>query len=280
MDYIIFDLEWNRLVKAVKTRCPDEIIQIGAVKYNSQMRCVGTFSRLIKPVLYKKIEKTVEKITGLDMTILKKDGVPFSKAIKEFKRFVGEDCVLMSWGAQDAKILRNNCTYFNPDIKLNFLKKYADVQRYVTHILSDGKNGGNQLGVKQAADLTKICYNEDLLHDALVDATISGMVFAKLFDANQFKKYIVDITSKNCNFKDVPVTNFENIKIDKRIFKIRCPECGRFARKKHGWRLDGNKFLSSYVCRKCKRQYICSVEVLRTYGNVIKYKKRIKSIKP
>lgn len=279
MNYIVFDLEWNRLVKAVKTRCPDEIIQIGAVKYNSQMKCIGTFSRLIRPVLYKKIESTVGNLTGLGMTVLKNDGIPFAKAIKEFKKFIGTDSVLMSWGAQDAKILRSNCLYFNPDVKLDFLKKFADVQRYVTHMLSSDTSGGNQLSVKLAADLTGISYNEALLHDALVDATISGMVFAKLYEPDKFKKYIVDASTKNCNFKDVPITDLNNKLVDKRIFKIRCPECGRYTRKKHGWFLSGSKFLSSHVCRKCRRQYICSVEILKTYGNVIKYKKRIKLAK-
>lgn len=52
--------------------------------------------------------------------MLKQDGVPFSKAIKEFKKFVGDDSVIMSWGAQDASILRSNCLYFNQDIKLTF----------------------------------------------------------------------------------------------------------------------------------------------------------------
>ncbi len=280
MNYIVFDLEWNRLVKAVKTRCPDEIIQIGAVKYNSQMKCTGTFSRLIKPVLYKKIDPMVGNLTGLEMAILKSDGIPFAKAIKEFKKFIGPDSILMSWGAQDAKILRSNCLYFNPDVKLTFLKSFADVQRYVTHALAGDKAGGNQLSVKFAADLTGIRYNEELLHDALVDATISGMVFAKLFEPDKFKKYIVDASTKNCTFKDVPIIDLNNKQVDKRIFKIRCPECGRYTRKKHGWYLNGSKFLSSHVCRKCKRQYICSVEILKTYGNIIKYKKRIKLAKP
>lgn len=279
MNYIIFDLEWNRLVKAVKTRCPDEIIQIGAVKYNSQMKCVGTFSRLIKPVLYKKIESTVGKLTGLDMTVLKNDGVLFAKAIKEFKKFIGTDSVLMSWGSQDVKILRSNCLYFNPDVKLNFLRRFADVQRYVTQMLSGDKSGGKQLSVKLAADLTDISYNEAMLHDALVDATVSGMVFAKLFAPDRFQTYIVDASAKNCVFKDVPITDLNNQLIDKQVFKIRCPECGRYTRKKHGWYLNGSKFLSSHVCRKCKRQYICSVEILKTYGNMIKYKKRIKLAK-
>jgi len=278
MNYIIFDLEWNRLVRAVKKRCPDEIMQIGAVKYNSKMKCIGTFNRLIKPVLYKKIEPTVGHLTGLDMDVLKKDGIPFSKAIKELKKFIGNDSILMSWGAQDAQILRGNCLYFNPDIKLDFLKRFADVQRYATNMLSKEKSG-NQLSVKLAAELAGISYDEALLHDALTDATISGMVFAKLFDADMFSKYIVDASNKNCNFKDVPITDLSNKAVDKRIFKIHCPECGRYMRKRHAWNLSGSKFVSLHTCRKCRRQYMCSVEILKTYGNIIKYKKRIKHVK-
>ena len=279
MNYILFDLEWNRVVKSVKTRCPDEIIQIGAVKYNSQMKCVGSFNRLIKPVLYKKLEPTVERLTGLTMSVLNTEGVPFAKAIKEFKKFVGSGSVLMSWGAQDAQILRQNCHFFNPDARLAFLSNFVDAQRYITHILSTDKTGGNQLGVKMAADLTNISYNEERLHNALVDATISGMVFAKKFDRERLKKYIVDASTKSCTFKDVPVTDLNDKMVDKQIFKIRCPKCGRYTRKKHGWSLVGNKFVSSHLCRKCRRQYLCTVEISKSYGNVIKYKKRIRPIK-
>ena len=280
MNYILFDLEWNRFVKAVKKRCPDEIIQIGAVKYNSQMKCVGTFNRLIKPVLYKKIEPTVEKLTGLDMPILNEEGVPFAKAIKEFKKFVGSGSILMSWGAQDAQILRKNCHFFNPDAKLSFLTNFVDVQRYVTHSLTKDKTGGNQLSVKLAADLTGIHYNEVRLHVALVDATISVMVFAKIYDREKLKKYIVDASTKGCTFKDIPVTDLNDKMVDKQIFKIRCPKCGRYTRKKHGWSLVGNKFVSSHLCRKCRKQYLCTVEISKSYGNVMKYKKRIRPVKP
>lgn len=280
MNYVIFDLEWNRFVKAVKKRCPDEIIQIGAVKYNSQMKCIGTFNRFISPVLYKEIEPTVAKLTGLEMSVLKKEGVPFSKAIKEFRKFIGSDSILMSWGAQDAQILRKNCHFYNPDAKLNFMENFVDVQRYVTHTLSKDKAAGNQLSVKLAADLTGICYNEEQLHDALIDATISGMVFAKIFHKEQMKKYIVDASNKNCNFKDVPILDMNDKMVDKQIFKIRCPKCGRYMRRKHSWTLLGSKFVATYGCRKCRRQYSCSVEILKAYGNVIKYKKRIRLAKP
>lgn len=276
MNYVIFDLEWNRFTRAVKVRCPDEIIQIGAVKYNENMEYVGSFKQFIKPVLYKKMEPTVEKLTGITISFLKSDGVGFSDAARDFAGFVGENAVLMSWGSQDAEIMRKNCTYFCKDLPLDFMKQFVDVQRYVTHILAD--NGNNQIGVKGAADKLNIDYEESKLHDALVDAEISGKVFAKIFDSQKIKKYIVDASAKTTSFKDVPITDFNSKLIDKSVFKIRCPECGRVIRKHYSWRLSGNKFVSCQSCRRCKKRYVCSVEILKSYGNVIKYKKRLKQI--
>ena len=276
MNYIIFDLEWNRFTKAVKVRCPDEIIQIGAVKYNENMEYIGSFKRYISPVLYRKMEPTVEKLTGLSISLLKKEGVPFETAAKEFIDFVGENAIIMSWGSQDANILRKNCTYFCKEVPTKFLKKFADVQRYVTNILSE--SGNNQIGVKAAADKLNITYEESKLHDALVDAEISGKVFAKIFNHDKFSKYIVDASSKSNSFKDVPITDLNSKLIDKSVFKIRCPECGRSIRKHYTWNLSGSKFISCQVCRRCRKKYFCSVEILKSYGNVIKYKKKIKHI--
>lgn len=276
MNYVIFDLEWNRFTRAVKVRCPDEIIQIGAVKYNDKMEFLGSFKRYIRPVLYKKMEPTVEKLTGLSISLLKKEGIEFEEALSEFCEFVGSNSVLMSWGSQDADILRKNCSYFCSHAPLDFLGKFVDVQRYVTNSLSE--NGNNQIGVKNAASMLSIPYEERKLHDALVDADISGKVFVKIFDSEKIKKYIVDASKKTISFKDVPITDLSSKLIDKSVFKIRCPECGRPIRKRRGWTLNGSKFVSCQVCRRCNRRYFCSVEILKSYGNVIKYKKKIKHI--
>lgn len=277
MNYIIFDLEWNRFIRAVKARCPDEIIQIGAVKYNEKMEHIASFNRYICPVLYRKMEPTVEKLTGLSIAMLKKDGIPFEKAAEEFRQFVGDDAVIMSWGSQDAEIFRKNCAYFCKKMTVDFFKKFADVQRYVTHILSE--NGNNQMGVKTAADKLLISYEEKKLHDALVDAEISGKVFAKIFDKDKFSKYIVDASAKSNFFKDTPITNLNSKLIDKTVFKVRCPDCGRSIWKRRAWSLNGNKFVSCQTCRKCKKTFFCSVEILNSYGGVVKYKKKIKNIK-
>ncbi len=276
MNYVIFDLEWNRFTRAVKVRCADEIIQIGAVKYNENMEFLGSFKRYIKPVLYKKMEPTVEKLTGLSMGLLKKEGIDFTDALRDFCEFIGNDAVLMSWGSQDADIIRKNCNYFCQNTPLTFLNKFVDVQRYVTHTLS--KSGNNQISVKNAADKLSILYEESKLHDALIDAEISGKVFAKIFDSEKLQKYIVDASKKTISFKDVPITDLSSKLIDKSVFKIRCPECGRPIRKRRAWNLNGSKFVSCQICRRCNRRYFCSVEILKSYGNVIKYKKRIKHI--
>ena len=276
MNYVIFDLEWNRFIKAVKMRCPDEIIEIGAVKYNSKMEYLGSFKRYIRPVLYKKIEPTVEKLTGISVSLLKKEGIEFRKAAEEFADFVGDDVILMSWGSQDADIIRKNFNYFCKGRKCDFLNNFVDVQRYATHMLSGGT--GNQIGVKNAADKLSIPYEEKKLHDALVDAEISGKVFKKIFNAEKIKKYIVNVATKENTFKDVPITDINNKLIDKSVFKIRCPECSRLTRKRYSWTLSGHKFVSCQSCRRCKKNYFCSVEILKSYGNVIKYKKKIKPI--
>ena len=187
--------------------------------------------------------------------------------------------MLMSWGSQDVMILRNNCYYFNPDAKLHFLTKYADVQRFSTRILSESNSSSNQLSVKMAADLTDISYDEKRLHDALVDATVSGCVFKKIFDKEILKEYIVNASMSSFTFKDTPVTDINDKRVDRQIFKIRCPKCGRYTRKKQGWILNGNKFSAAHYCRKCRRNYMCTLEILKSYGNVMKYKKRMKLIK-
>ncbi len=276
MNYVIFDLEWNRFTKAVKMRCPDEIIQIGAVKYNENMEHIASFNRYVSPVLYKRMEPTVEKLTGLNIRTLKLEGIPFSEAADDFAKFIGKDSVVMSWGAQDADIFRKNYAYLNKKYTVDFLGKFVDVQRYVTHILS--VNGNNQIGVKTAADMLSISYEESKLHDALTDAEISGKVFAKIFDFIKLEKYVVDASKKGVSFKDVPITDLNSKMIDKTVFKIRCPECGRPIRKHYNWSLNGSKFVSCQVCRRCKKKYFCSVEILKSYGNVIKYKKKIKHI--
>lgn len=275
MNYVIFDLEWNRHPKTLQEQCPDEIIQIGAVKYDSQLRYQGSFGCMIKPRLYRKIEPTVEKMTGLSIQKLEKEGLPFPEAFEEFRKFMGKKFVLMSWGMQDASVLRSNCRYYNEKEPLDFLANFADLQRYATgQLAKDSKQ--TQLGLKPAADLFPIPYEEESLHDALVDAAISGEVFVRIFDKKKFSRYIVNAREMNQHYKNIHITDLSHKAVDKREFRMRCPSCGKYAGRTEAWAKLGNKFAAEHRCERCGITFTASVEVLLTYGNKVKYKKKIR----
>ena len=53
MNYIVFDLEWNQSAEGKECsveHMPFEIIEIGAVKLNSQMKQVSEFHRLVQHI--------------------------------------------------------------------------------------------------------------------------------------------------------------------------------------------------------------------------------------
>ena len=52
MDYVIMDLEWNQSntgQEKESKELPFEIIEIGAIKLNSDRRMIDEFSELVKP---------------------------------------------------------------------------------------------------------------------------------------------------------------------------------------------------------------------------------------
>ena len=70
--YIVLDLEFNQafdFTTGTKSepdpKCRFEIIQFGAVKLDDNFNIVGSFDKLVKPQIYKKIHPHVQKITGL-----------------------------------------------------------------------------------------------------------------------------------------------------------------------------------------------------------------------
>ena len=62
---IVFDLEWNQSSYNPNHRMPHEIIEIGACRVDRDYHVVDTFSRLIQPRLYKRLDKHIKKVTGM-----------------------------------------------------------------------------------------------------------------------------------------------------------------------------------------------------------------------
>ena len=129
MNYIIMDLEWNNSFNKATQKFMNEIIEIGAVKLDENLNQVDTFSELIKPVISKKLRSRIKTLTNISNEDVKA-GRPFSKVVEDFEEWVGEDAVIMSWGDTDIRTLLTNYKWFMKKNSLDFIKKYADLQKY------------------------------------------------------------------------------------------------------------------------------------------------------
>ena len=136
---VVFDLEWNQNSYAPNLRMPHEIIEIGACRLDAQGNVEATFSEVVKPRLYRRLDKHIRQVTGITEQELA-GGKPFEEAIADFVRFCGDAPQMITWGRDDFPVMKRNLNYyaqppfFSPplDAQLVFgYAKFGDVHRQV-----------------------------------------------------------------------------------------------------------------------------------------------------
>jgi len=186
MKYIIFDLEFNSAFSIDKRTkqlakgdsnplCPQEIIEIGAVKLNSKLEIEDTFKSFVQPKLYKRIHPKVKqktKITKEDLS----NGLPIDEAIKMFRNWIEvEDFILCSWGKDDINELKRNCSFFK--IKTHWIKQFCDIQNLCVKYLNNGNS--QQIGLKTAVQEFNIDTDYQF-HKALNDSIYTAKIFKEI----------------------------------------------------------------------------------------------------
>ena len=81
MNYIIFDLEWNQCPDGKEFEDPSlpfEILEIGAIKLDSNYHELGRFHEQICPAVYTSMHEYTQELLHMDMESLKMP-VPFLK---------------------------------------------------------------------------------------------------------------------------------------------------------------------------------------------------------
>ena len=107
---VVFDLEWNQSSYTPNHRMPHEIIEIGACRVDAQGRVCGTFSRMIRPRVYKKLDKHIRTVTGITQEELAGGG-DFEQVFAEFCAWCA-GAQLVTWGRDDYPVLRRNAAFF------------------------------------------------------------------------------------------------------------------------------------------------------------------------
>ena len=102
-------MEWNQaLDRSRVVQSPvvlrGEVIQIGAVKTDESFNLIDKMKLNIAPKYYKKMNRHVEKITGITNEQLAA-GEKFPEAFQRFKEWCGDDFRFITWGFDDVQNL-------------------------------------------------------------------------------------------------------------------------------------------------------------------------------
>ncbi len=180
MNYIVMDFEYNQPfafkdspdAKPVEG-CPNEIIQIGAVKLNSKLDIVSYKDYLIKPTLYHRVHPYVKKITGISTSMLQQQRT-FVEIYGELVEFMESSRnILCVWGGNDIKEFCRNILFYN--LSGNGVpKRFVNVQTLAGKHLN--QPSGKDIGLKNA--VTELGLQMELeFHSALNDALYTAEVF-------------------------------------------------------------------------------------------------------
>ena len=256
MQYIVLDLEYNQLPlndnRNFKKSNLFEIIEIGAVKVDSEFNIKDTFRVYIKPFIYKYLNKRITKLTHINKDDLAY-GFDFNTTIKHFKNWIGEeDSILCLWANDDIKVLAQSLEYFETgntlqDLFTGFIDVQAETSKYLKLQVRPS--------LTTAIEKFELPVEDKIFHRALDDAYFTAQVMQSL------NKNGATIESTKINFSKYNESNFDlslvynkdnKIKYEKKEFRlvIKCPLCGKELPKEYIWR-NGNKLKFLGTCIDC-----------------------------
>ena len=267
MDYVIFDLEWNGCF-CQKLGCNiNEIIEIGAVKLDNDLKELNRFSMLIRPEISKRISNPVKNLTSITFEELQ-NGVPFDYAYSKFGKFC-KDCILMTWSMSDIDVLIWNIRYHFGSDRIEFMKMYADLQQYCHDVMNVSES--NALGLQNAAEYLDIDTFSIPQHRALDDSLLSAMCLRKIYRKEQLESYIKDVDDvfyEKLFFKPYIITDIENADIDLSKISFDCEVCLCRAVRKNEWHEQFKSFTADFECPVCKRKFKGRIQFKQKYDRV------------
>lgn len=245
-NYIVFDLEWNQGESPARNgdkTLTFEIVEIGAVKLNSQKEKIGEFSRLIKPQIHKQMHRITGRLIHLTMEDLEGGGL-FQNVAREFLEWCGEDPIFCSWGPLDLTEFQRNLDFYRMPLLSDRPIAFYDVQKLYSIAFDDGKN---RKSLENAID--ELMLKKDIpFHRALADAEYTAKIF-RIFDERilrriSFDTYVTPKTKKQeiritfDNYQKYISREFdtkEDILENMEIMSTKCYLCHHNIRRKVKW---------------------------------------------
>lgn len=269
MFYVIMDLEWNNSYNKYRKCFVNEILEIGAVMVNDELEVIDTFSVIIRSQLIKKLSgrvKNLTHITNEDMT----SGVSFQRAVTDFSKWIGsKNCVFMSWGNSDIRVLYDNYSMFCKIKGIPFLTEYLDLQKYCQQFIVSATN--QQISLVNAAIEMGIDISDCTFHRALEDSLLGLRCLKKCYNKDHLLNNAVicdEAFYQKLMFKATYITNINNPKIDKEKLRCKCDSCGEYMNRMSDWKSINQTFSALFYCKNCERLVRYSVRFKEYYDKI------------
>ncbi len=271
MNYIILDLEWDSTFFVKQKRFINQILQIGAVKLDSEFNVIDTFEVVIKSSISKRVTGRFANLTGITSEVMR-NGVPFSQAVEKYNAWVGEDTVTMTWSNSDLyTIIENEENLLNGQ---RFkIEKYLDLQKFIQKEMHlKGYEDKNQVSLALAAEFLEIETDNIDFHTAKDDSLVCAYLLKKCYNAERFVPLIKDTSNpeffKRLKFKSYCISNLKDENIDKKYLEFKCPKCKKKANKVTKWKYSNRWFMANFVC-DCGEKFNGRVTFKKTYDDLI-----------
>lgn len=246
MNYIVLDLEWNQSNSGKEEEIkeiPFEIIEIGAIKLNSEKSMIHEFSQLIRPKIYREMHHITKKLIHLQMEELEK-GRPFPEVMSEFLKWCGEDYIFCTWGPLDLLELQRNMRFYEMEPLSDKPIAFLDVQKLFSIAYEDKKS---RRTLEYAVDFLEI--EKDIpFHRAFSDAYYTAKVLSKIdenteklvsfdtFNLPKMRKEEVHITfDEYAKYISREFREKQDAILDREVTSTKCYLCNKAARKKIKW---------------------------------------------
>ena len=274
MNYIIFDLEWNNGYNHALHKYINEIIEIGAVKLDGNLRVVDTFKQLVIPKYTKKLSSRCKRITKITPEEIEENAIDFNEAFSDFERWSNnEDNLFMSWSNSDLFVMSNNFLLYNNNCNISFIKKYCDVQKYcMAFVKRDGENSNNQIGLSDCAEKLGIEVDTENLHRALSDCYVAAECFKKVFDSDKLGAYIHNCDSsyfERLLFKPYYISDPTSSLFNVYHYDLTCPVCKATIKPSSEYTVQNKSFKGAVKCKKCRKNFWVFIRAKKTYDDVL-----------
>lgn len=182
--HIVLDFEMNPVAKKIHGEYADlknEIVEIGAVKLDSELNIVDSFRSFVKPEHNRQITPKISRLTGIS-TSSALNADTFAPVLARFVEWIGGEgkIRIYSWSDTDFLQLRNECEIKSIPFPDN-MRRWLDFQKVFPRMMNIA-NDRRAIALKEAAKYFGIAVDGSKAHDALYDAEITAQILIPFLD--------------------------------------------------------------------------------------------------